>query len=129
VPQCLLHRFGHETLVQIAASLSQRLDEGDSRERNLFTRLALVYVGVVASVGAFLFWSSGIKGTGAARSSVFLNLIPSSPPCSPRWPIAAGNVVAGARHTGHAGYWRGSGGSNHAGSRLTSSSETHLTQS
>lgn len=38
--------------------------------------LGLVYVGVVASVGAFLFWSIGIKGIGAARGSVFLNLIP-----------------------------------------------------
>jgi drug/metabolite transporter (DMT)-like permease len=38
--------------------------------------LGLVYVGVVASVGAFLFWSIGVKGIGAARASVFLNLIP-----------------------------------------------------
>lgn len=38
--------------------------------------LGLVYVGAVASVGAFLFWSIGIKGAGAARGSVFLNLIP-----------------------------------------------------
>jgi drug/metabolite transporter (DMT)-like permease len=38
--------------------------------------LGLVYVGVMASVGAFLFWSIGIKGIGAARGSVFLNLIP-----------------------------------------------------
>ena len=36
----------------------------------------LLYVGVVASVGAFLFWNIGIKGVGAARGSVFLNLIP-----------------------------------------------------
>jgi drug/metabolite transporter (DMT)-like permease len=38
--------------------------------------LGLVYVGVVASVGAFLFWSIGVKGIGAAQASVFLNLIP-----------------------------------------------------
>jgi drug/metabolite transporter (DMT)-like permease len=38
--------------------------------------LGLVYVGVVASVGAFLFWSIGVKDIGAARASVFLNLIP-----------------------------------------------------
>jgi len=38
--------------------------------------LGLVYVGVVASVGAFLAWSIGVKGIGAARASVFLNLIP-----------------------------------------------------
>ncbi len=38
--------------------------------------IGLVYVGVVASVGAFLFWSIGVKGIGAARGSVFLNLIP-----------------------------------------------------
>jgi drug/metabolite transporter (DMT)-like permease len=30
----------------------------------------------VASVGAFFFWSIGVKGIGAARASVFLNLIP-----------------------------------------------------
>ena len=36
----------------------------------------LLYVGVVASVGAFLFWNIGVKGVGAARGSVFLNLIP-----------------------------------------------------
>ena len=38
--------------------------------------IGLVYVGVVASVGAFLFWSIGVKGIGAARGSIFLNLIP-----------------------------------------------------
>ena len=38
--------------------------------------IGLVYVGTVASVGAFLFWSIGIKDIGAARGSVFLNLIP-----------------------------------------------------
>ena len=27
-------------------------------------------------MGAFLFWSIGVKGIGAARASVFLNLIP-----------------------------------------------------
>ena len=36
----------------------------------------LLYVGVVASVAAFLFWNIGVKGVGAARGSVFLNLIP-----------------------------------------------------
>ena len=35
-----------------------------------------LYIGVVASVGAFLFWIIGVKGVGAARASVFLNLIP-----------------------------------------------------
>ena len=38
--------------------------------------LGLVYIGIVASVGAFLSWSIGVKGLGAARASVFLNLIP-----------------------------------------------------
>ena len=36
----------------------------------------LFYVSTIASVAAFLFWSIGVKGIGAARSSVFLNLIP-----------------------------------------------------
>ncbi len=36
----------------------------------------LFYVGIVAAVAAFLFWSIGVKGVGAARASVYLNLIP-----------------------------------------------------
>ncbi len=36
----------------------------------------LIYVGVLASVAAFLAWSIGIKGIGASRGSIFLNLIP-----------------------------------------------------
>lgn len=36
----------------------------------------LVYVGVVASVAAFLAWNTGIERIGAARGSVYLNLIP-----------------------------------------------------
>jgi drug/metabolite transporter (DMT)-like permease len=38
--------------------------------------IGLVYVGTVASVAAFISWSIGIVGIGAARGSVFLNLIP-----------------------------------------------------
>ena len=38
--------------------------------------LGLVYVGVLASVAAFMAWSIGIEGIGAARGSIFLNLIP-----------------------------------------------------
>jgi len=40
------------------------------------TVVGLLYVGVVASVAAFLAWSVGIAGVGAARGSIFLNLIP-----------------------------------------------------
>jgi drug/metabolite transporter (DMT)-like permease len=36
----------------------------------------LVYVSVLASVAAFMAWSIGIKGIGAAQGSIFLNLIP-----------------------------------------------------
>ena len=36
----------------------------------------LFYVGIVAAVAAFLFWSIGVRGVGAARASVFLNVIP-----------------------------------------------------
>ena len=36
----------------------------------------LLYVGIVASVAAFLCWNGGIRGVGAARGAVFLNLIP-----------------------------------------------------
>lgn len=38
--------------------------------------VGLVYIGVLASVAAFMAWSVGIKGVGAARGSIFLNLIP-----------------------------------------------------
>jgi drug/metabolite transporter (DMT)-like permease len=38
--------------------------------------LGLLYVGVIASVVAFLCWNTGIEGVGAARGAVFLNLIP-----------------------------------------------------
>ena len=38
--------------------------------------VGLVYVSVLASVAAFMAWSVGIKGIGAARGSIFLNLIP-----------------------------------------------------
>jgi drug/metabolite transporter (DMT)-like permease len=38
--------------------------------------LGLIYVGVLASVAAFMAWSIGIEGIGAARGSIFLNLIP-----------------------------------------------------
>ena len=38
--------------------------------------VGLVYIGTVASVAAFISWSLGIGGIGAARGSVFLNLIP-----------------------------------------------------
>ena len=40
------------------------------------TVLGLLYVGIVASVAAFLCWNAGIGGVGAARGAVFLNLIP-----------------------------------------------------
>ena len=36
----------------------------------------LLYVGVLASVAAFVAWSFGVEGIGAARGSIFLNLIP-----------------------------------------------------
>lgn len=38
--------------------------------------VGLVYVGVLASVAAFMAWSVGIEVIGAARGSIFLNLIP-----------------------------------------------------
>ena len=38
--------------------------------------VGLVYVSVLASVAAFMAWSVGIKGIGAARGSIFLNLVP-----------------------------------------------------
>jgi drug/metabolite transporter (DMT)-like permease len=38
--------------------------------------VGLIYVGVLASVAAFMAWSFGIEGVGAARGSIFLNLIP-----------------------------------------------------
>lgn len=38
--------------------------------------VGLVYVSVFASVAAFMAWSIGIKSIGAARGSIFLNLIP-----------------------------------------------------
>ena len=38
--------------------------------------IGLVYVGVLASVAAFMSWSVNIEGIGAARGSIFLNLIP-----------------------------------------------------
>jgi drug/metabolite transporter (DMT)-like permease len=38
--------------------------------------VGLLYVGVVASVAAFMAWSVGIGAVGAARGSIFLNLIP-----------------------------------------------------
>ena len=38
--------------------------------------VGLVYISVLASVAAFMAWSVGIKGIGAARGSIFLNLIP-----------------------------------------------------
>jgi drug/metabolite transporter (DMT)-like permease len=38
--------------------------------------VGLVYVSVLASVAAFMAWSMGIEGIGAARGSIFLNLIP-----------------------------------------------------
>jgi drug/metabolite transporter (DMT)-like permease len=36
----------------------------------------LLYIGVVASVAAFMAWSVGIRGVGAARGAIFVNLIP-----------------------------------------------------
>ena len=36
----------------------------------------LLYIGIVASVAAFMAWSIGISGVGAARGAVFVNLIP-----------------------------------------------------
>ena len=38
--------------------------------------VGLVYVSVLASVAAFMAWIMGIEGIGAARGSIFLNLIP-----------------------------------------------------
>jgi drug/metabolite transporter (DMT)-like permease len=38
--------------------------------------LGLAYVGTLASVAAFMAWTSGISSIGAARGSLFLNLIP-----------------------------------------------------
>jgi drug/metabolite transporter (DMT)-like permease len=38
--------------------------------------VGLIYISVLASVAAFMAWSVGIKGIGAARGSIFLNLIP-----------------------------------------------------
>jgi len=38
--------------------------------------IGLLYVGIIASVAAFLCWNAGIRGLGAARGAVFLNLIP-----------------------------------------------------
>jgi drug/metabolite transporter (DMT)-like permease len=38
--------------------------------------IGLLYVGIIASVAAFLCWNAGIRGVGAARGAVFLNLIP-----------------------------------------------------
>ena len=38
--------------------------------------VGLGYISVLASVAAFMAWSVGIKGIGAARGSIFLNLIP-----------------------------------------------------
>ena len=38
--------------------------------------VGLVYVSVLASVAAFMAWSVGIEGIGAARGSIFSNLIP-----------------------------------------------------
>ncbi len=38
--------------------------------------VGLVYISVLASVAAFMAWSIGIEGIGAARGSIFLNLIP-----------------------------------------------------
>jgi drug/metabolite transporter (DMT)-like permease len=38
--------------------------------------VGLVYVSVLASVAAFMAWSVGIEGIGAARGSIFLNLVP-----------------------------------------------------
>jgi len=38
--------------------------------------IGLAYVGTLASVAAFMAWSSGISSIGAARGSLFLNLIP-----------------------------------------------------
>ena len=38
--------------------------------------LGLLYIGIIASVVAFLCWNSGIEGVGAARGAVFVNLIP-----------------------------------------------------
>ena len=38
--------------------------------------VGLLYIGTLASVAAFLAWSIGVRGIGAARSSIFLNLIP-----------------------------------------------------
>ncbi|MGB3635506.1 MAG: DMT family transporter, partial [Rubrobacteraceae bacterium] len=36
----------------------------------------LLYIGIGASIVAFLSWNVGIKGVGAARGAIFLNLIP-----------------------------------------------------
>jgi drug/metabolite transporter (DMT)-like permease len=38
--------------------------------------LGLLYVGIVASVAAFLCWNAGIGRIGAARGGIFLNLVP-----------------------------------------------------
>jgi drug/metabolite transporter (DMT)-like permease len=38
--------------------------------------VGLLYIGVVASVAAFMAWSIGIRGVGAARGAIFVNLIP-----------------------------------------------------
>jgi len=38
--------------------------------------VGLLYVSVLASVAAIMAWSVGIEGIGAARGSIFLNLIP-----------------------------------------------------
>jgi drug/metabolite transporter (DMT)-like permease len=38
--------------------------------------LGLLYVGIVASVAAFLCWNAGIARIGAARGAIFLNVIP-----------------------------------------------------
>ena len=40
------------------------------------TGAGLLYIGVVASVAAFMAWSVGIRGVGAARGAIFVNLIP-----------------------------------------------------
>lgn len=43
---------------------------------SLCHHLILIYMGIIGSVLAYLFWNVGIKNLGAAKTSVFFNLVP-----------------------------------------------------
>ena len=63
-------------LILLPFTIWERMHVASSIEWNLTTISAILYVGILASIVAFLSWNKGVVALGANRASIFLNFIP-----------------------------------------------------